>query len=885
MSLPTVVRSTSSLSRDQSPEAVRGLACEGMVLVDRGPQLEVVVAAIDEARLGAGGSVVVRGEAGCGKTSLVSAALAAGDGLAVVWTSCEPLAAPRPLAPVHEALRHLGADRDAGDDDAAVLLQALRSTPTVLVVDDAHWADDATLDVLTRLAGAMATTPSVLVVTCRPSADDPLRAVLGRLARAGARQVATPPLTRASVTALASAAGRDGDVVFELTAGVPFLVNAVLDASGPSLPHSAVDAVLAATTGLDDDARAALDTIACVPRVHSTARSDEGLVPFDVLDRVGVHAEAIEAAETTQLLAVGPRGVAFRHEIGRLAVESAMSGLRRRRLHARLYDAFAALRADPAVLAHHAIGAGDDAAIIDACDAAARVAAAAAAHHQARTLLSHAVDAARRTRDGRLVELAERSAQHRYLTNDLVGAIEHQRLALGILLAGDDPERVAAAHLRLSRYSWFVGEHADARTHVDTALDLLRRRGSPEALAEALTARSRLAMLDGDRATVERTVAEAQGLLGRHARPDLRAALLDNLGTTRMMAGDDTGPAVLHEGIAAAERIGGEEYVRACTNAAYTLTESRRLDEAEHHLTLGISYARQHELDTWTQYMTGIRARWHLLAGRTAAALDEAELIDVDDRNELNRITPLVVLGTIAARGGSPDAGELLGQAMALARRFGEAPRIGPVLAAEAERAWLEDATGPVSEITDLLTRRIDSVGPMLRGELATWLRRLGGSVDGVDCSGTPFAHTLDGHPDLAADRWAQLGAEYDRALALIDHGVPASLLEARRICEEVEATATVAVIDHRLARAGVRVPRGPRASTAANVARLTTRQLEVLDLLAQGRTNAEIADELVISLKTAGHHVSAILTKLHARRRTEAVAVARQLGLLGRSS
>ncbi|HEX6336970.1 MAG TPA: LuxR C-terminal-related transcriptional regulator [Jiangellaceae bacterium] len=89
--------------------------------------------------------------------------------------------------------------------------------------------------------------------------------------------------------------------------------------------------------------------------------------------------------------------------------------------------------------------------------------------------------------------------------------------------------------------------------------------------------------------------------------------------------------------------------------------------------------------------------------------------------------------------------------------------------------------------------------------------------------------------------------------------------------------------VRQRLRELGVSgVPRGPRATTRANPAMLTARQLEVVELLAAGLTNAEIADELVISPKTAGHNVSAILDKLGARSRLEAANMARELGLTG---
>lgn len=864
------------------PARQRLLPSRGVVLLDRGAQLQLLAASIEEARRGSGGSVVVRGEAGCGKTSLVRAALAdVEDRVRVVWTSCEPLTAPRPLAPIVDAHRQLLGDRAGDGTRIGPLFEALRDQPVALVIEDLHWADDATLDVVTRLAARMAATPSTMLVTFRPSGAEPLRGVLGQLARTEARYVETPPLSRTSVAALAADADRDGDAVFELTAGVPFLVAAVLTAPGMTLPDSAADAILASTAGLDESGRTALEVISCVPRVGSSRDSDEALVPFAVLELGGVDAGAIDAAERTGLIEVGRAGAAFRHELGRLAVESTLSGARRRIIHASLRDAFRSSGADAAVIAHHAIRAGDDQDIIDACDEAARVATEAGALRQACALLAEAVDAARRTRDDRLVDLAERSARQRYLTNDLAGAIEHQRVALGILLAGEDPERVAASHLRLSRYSWFRGDRANAAAHVDTALGVLAKWPTGEAMAEALIGRCQLAMLQGDRAVAERSAAEALELLGADRRPDLRAAVLTNIGSVRLLAGDAEGLTQLRAGIDVASQVGGEEYVRGCLNAAYVLTEVRRLSAAEPYLARGLRYAQEQELDTWLYYLIGIRARWRMLHGNTSAAIEDADLTDSDDRNDLNRILPALVRGTIAARAGADEADRHLGEALELTHRFGEAHRTGPVLAAVAERAWLQGTDAPVDQLMHFLDDAAGRIGPMLTGEIAAWLVRLGAPVVHVDCAGTPYALARDGDHQAAARVWAELQAPYDRALSLIDDGQPDSLLEARRICDPLGATATVDIIDHHLVRAGAPIPRGPRPSTQANVALLTSRQLEVLDLLARGYTNAQIAEELFISLKTAGHHVSAIFIKLGAKRRTEAVAIARQLGLV----
>ena len=511
-----------------------------------------------------------------------------------------------------------------------------------------------------------------------------------------------------------------------------------------------------------------------------------------MLELAGVGIEAIDGAERTGLIDIETAGAVFRHELGRLAVESTLSATRQRLIHRRLRDAFRTIGADPAVIAHHAIGAGDDAEIIEVCTEAADASIAVGAHRQACFLLSHAVDAARRAKDDRLVDLAERSARQRYLTNDLVGAIEHQRVALGKLLGGSDTDRIATAHLRLSRYSWFRGDALNASAHVETALSVLADQQVGEVRAEALAGRCRLSMLRGDRAGAEHDSTAALAALGDADRPDLRAALDNDIGSVRLLFGELDGLAQLQTAIDRANGRAAEEYVRGCTNAAYALTEIRQLSAAEPYLAQAMMYAQAHELDTWSTYMVGVRARWRLLRGNTTAALEDAESLDETDSNDLNRVLPGLVRGTIAARSADSGADDLLAEALEIARHFDEAHRVGPVLAAIAEAAWLRDVDDPVDQLASFLVTSGRSVGPMLCDEIESWLARLGGPSIGAAEASATFQRSPAVDAETKAAQWEDLHAPYDQALALIDDGRPESLLRGRRICESLGASATV---------------------------------------------------------------------------------------------
>jgi DNA-binding CsgD family transcriptional regulator len=170
---------------------------------------------------------------------------------------------------------------------------------------------------------------------------------------------------------------------------------------------------------------------------------------------------------------------------------------------------------------------------------------------------------------------------------------------------------------------------------------------------------------------------------------------------------------------------------------------------------------------------------------------------------------------------------------------------------------------------------------PWQYGEFAFWLWRAGIHHALESEIAEPYALQIAGNWRAAADLWKQIGCPYEEAMALVD-GDEAAQLEALAIFERLGASPAAEKLRHTLRATGVRgIPRGPRQSTQENPAGLTARQMEVLSCMSDGCTNTEIAERLFISSKTVDHHVSAILAKLDARTRAEAVSVALQSNLI----
>ena len=840
-----------------------------------------------------GGRVVlVAGEAGIGKSALVRrfTERRSADARFLLGV-CDPLLTPRALGPLHDIARQTGgrlagllASGDSREAVFAAFLDELDQgrRPRVVVVEDAHWADEATLDLLVFLGRRIQRTRALLLVSYRDdelAVDHPLRAVVGRLAPEVVRHLRPPPLSAAAVAELARRAGRPAAGLRALTGGNPLLVTEVLAAGDDGVPLTVRDLVLARFGGLPADAQALVRLVAVVPTRAELWLVEEALRPAPPAVEVGVSAG---------LLVVGEEAVGFRHELLRQAVAGSLSALGRRELNHRVLGVLAGSggrQVDVARLVHHAREAGDAEAVLRYAPEAARQAAAVAAHREAvghyRAVLAHAERVPAPAR----AELLEGYSVEAYLSGLSTEAVSARQAAVALREAAGDPEQLGETLRWLSRLHWWDGNRREAEAAAARAIAVLEPLEPGRQLAMAYSNQAQLDMLANRLEAAVPWARRAAELARRLDDKETLSHALTNIGSARLLAGDLGGREELEQGFEVATAAGLEDHAaRAVGNLATIGTEMRDYHHVRPDLDRALAFVQAHELAGWAQHLLGHRARLRLDQGDWAGAEQDARAALAEQVKGGPRVVDaLVPLGLLQARRGDPDAAATLQEATERAFATSELQWIAPVAAARAEHAWLHgDDRRAAEEAAAVLERAVTAAHPWFAGELACWLLLAGAPVPAPAVVAEPYRLLLAGDWRAAAGAWQALGCPYQRALALARGDQDEALLKALALLDGLGARQTGQRLRRQLRRRGsLRVPRGPTRATAANPAGLTGRQVEVLGLLAEGLTDAEIAARLSLSTKTVGHHVSAVLAKLGVSSRRQAAAAAHRLGVV----
>jgi DNA-binding CsgD family transcriptional regulator/energy-coupling factor transporter ATP-binding protein EcfA2 len=857
----------------------------GRAILERDDELAALASAAGEAGNRDGSVVLVSGEAGIGKSSLVQAirgVLPAEGRLLVGY--CDDLATPRVLGPLRDLIGSVGRTLAQALErgDRGEVLEALRdelgsaTTPTVLAIEDVHWADEATLDVLRYLVRRAARLPLVLVLTFRDDeldTDHPLRQLLGLASRVErVRRLRLARLTVAAVRRLSSAAKVDVDEVFAITSGNPYFVAEVLAAGDVSaVPLTIADAVRARLAHLDPASREILEQLAVIPSAVQLWLV-EALIPAGAV--------ALAPAEQRGLLTVTPSRVSFRHELARRAIVDSMPAARRVAADRRV---LAALLARPGVevsrVVHHAAQAGDRDTIVHYGPIAAREAATAGAHREAAAHLRLVLDQHPVLEPRAEADLWEALAIEGYTIDaPVTEALGAQRRAVR-LRRGDEPRALGDSLRWLSRICWWAGDPDGANAAVDEAIALLGALGDDDRLAMALSSKAQLHALAGRDAEAI-PVAERAIALGRD-NPATLSHALNNLAVALFRRGELNARSTMVESLRVALAADEPEHAcRAYLNLIERDLEHLRLNDARRQLSEALEFAERSEFTTYFRVLHTALGKLHL-ATADWDQVEPAAALALDASPPV-RCGALTVIGRTRARRGEPGPAETLREAWQLANRMRECQWIGPAAAALGEAAVLAgDAGAALAELTEAYTlaSRFGTVAE--RAELAYWLGRAGHVVGGQGLD-HPYAILADGRWREAAQVWQAAGFRYEHAAALAESPDPDDQLAALALLGALGAEPLARLTRARLKALGIlRVTRGPGLATRANPAGLSGRQVEVVRLLAQGLTNVEIADQLFLSVRTVESHVAAALEKLGSRTRKEAATRAVELDIL----
>lgn len=864
-----------------------------MELIERATFLTSLQLQFEKVVAGEGHCVFVSGEAGIGKTSLVKEFCKDIKNEAAIYTgTCDALFTPRPLSPLYDIAGQLTGhlqDHIKTIEDRAGLFARFfheltnQQQPVVMIFEDIHWADEATLDFIKFFIRRITQTSCFFLLTYRDNeihSRHLLRNIFGELAAGSFTRLQLLPLSGEAVTKLATDKGYSGEDVYSISGGNPFYVNEILASYSPGIPENIKDSILAVHNRQDEKTRYIWDVLSMLP----TGLETKYLYKIDPR-----YEDAIENSLESRILIINNGLLLFKHELYRRTIEQSLSPIKRVAFNKRILDLFEKeFEKDNKTerIIHHAKNANAYELVVKYAPVAAKQAASVGAHIEASKLYFSAIEYYQGNDKDLLVELYESYAYECYLTNQHKEAIIYTGKSLNIWKKKNNVGNMGYCMRLLSRLWWFEGNREVSENFGRQAIEVLENQPSSNTKAMAYSNMAQLRMVSNDTVECISWGKKAIAIANEVNDEETLAHVLNCLGTVYMKDSSSIkkGIGMLQHSLEIALKNGYHEHVaRAYTNLGSSGVSMKEYALAEKSLKEGIQYCDEMDLHSSKLYMEGYYARLKLETGYFNEANNIAgNLLKNENLFPVIKIGALLVVAIIKIRRGGRDVLPLLLEAKNLAFETRELQRIIPALSALLEYEWI---TGKIYVETEDIDRAISMMKERgnisKKSRLFYWLRKARKQYPQLKEIFEEHELNSAGLALGEAVFWEKLGCRYEQAVALFE-GNEEDKRKAITIVHELGADAVYEKMKQEMRGSGIKkIPRGIRESTRCNPAQLTSRELDVLQLLKEGMLNKEIAGSLFISTRTVDHHISSIFFKLGVNSRTKAVQEATRLGVL----
>lgn len=861
-----------------------------MELVERAGFMATLETEFENVIDGEGRCILVTGEAGIGKTSLVKNFSARKKKMCKTYIgTCDALFTPRPLAPLYDLLLQMQGDvpkNIANINDRVGLFTGFlhqlenQKETTLIVIEDIHWADEATMDFIKFFARRITKFQCLFILTYRDTEIDhqhPLRNVLGHVPPDSFSRLQLTPLSRYIVEKMAIEKGYKGEDVYSISGGNPFYVNEILASYNVGVPDNIKDSILSSYDRLDEKTKQVWQILAVLP-TGLEIRYLEKMEPS--------YTTTIHSGIGLKILIQKENLIFFKHELYRRTIEASLSPVLRMELNKKILDLFQETfeqNGEIERIIHHAKNANAYEVVTHYSPIAARKAAAIGAHVESSRLYLSAIENYQGNDPDILIQFYESYAHECYLTSQVKEAIIYAGRSLHLLERKNDVGRIGNCLRFLSWLYLFDGNRVKSESYATQSIEVFASQPPSKTKAMAYANMGRLHAMSDEKdeciSWSEKAIAMAEDLGDDvtlcHAWNSLGTVL------SKINSSANQGLEFLHKSMNLALKNNYEEYIgHAYANLIAAALVTRDYSLAKKMLDQAIQFCEDRDLDLGTKYLSVYKARMYFETGHWNEAYNIANnFLANEEQFSLIKIGLRVIAATIKMRRGDTEVLPQLLEARSSAFETRQPNRILIAITALLEYEWIMDRRFCEQADIDYVINTLELRGNIYENSaFAYWLLKARNQRLQPDDLYEGFGLNGKTTAKKAASLWERSGCPYEQALALFQ-GDDNDKREAISIIQKLGADAVYSKLKLEMRSSGIKsIPRGIRKNTRSNPAHLTERELDVLQLLKDGMQNKEIGNKLFISAKTVDNHISSIFYKLSVHSRAKAIEQATQL-------